>query len=602
MDRDAPGTKRQFQVLAISLFVAAAVALSAGAAVAQDVMPVPISAPVGDSAEAVFRDLIWEPVVQAKCVNCHVAGGESGHTRLVFDLDGDAAEHLQSFVDFLDDAEADAGDGHDDHAHPHGHELVLVKIQGAGHGGGAQVAPGSDDFDNMDRFLALLENETAQEEVFHDHISQPVVQAKCINCHVTGGESGHTRLVLVQATEADHEARNLQTFRDLVTAVEADGGSTYILNKIQGVAHGGGVQVAAGSDDFDNMDRFLALLEDEPQGFVARLLEALDAADTSLMFAITTPTDADTVAGDAVAVSATGAPTEAVHFAARPDDEAQDGFAYLGAAANAGAALYAWDTTAMMDGDYELAALYTEDEGDSFTADVIEVSVDNVEPAAAPDIVEDVGRKEQAVQADARHEVVTAVGVMVTLPAGALEADDRLIITVTDTPDAATVLPGDSVGTGVDIALDSGQSAFDEAVTLALPYPEGKPDGIVHGTDIPETELSLWFFDTDADAWERVAGSTVQPDADLVAADVTGTGAYGIFHAPMTMADDDGDDAMEAMTMAQRGGDGGGGCAMLPMVPPGGPPDDPTLIGLLGLATAYLLFGRRRLRHQAATG
>ena len=592
MNQDAPRTKRQFQVLAINLFVAAAVLLTASAAVAQDVMPVLISAPVGDSAEAVFRDLIWEPVVQAKCVNCHVAGGVSGHTRLVFDLDGDAAEHLQSFVDFLDDAEADPGDGH---------ELVLVKIQGAGHGGGVQVAAGSDDFDNMDRFLALLESETEAEVVFQNHISQPIVQSKCVNCHVQGGVSGHTRLVLVRSTEADHEGSNLQVFRDLVTAVEADGGSTYILNKIQGVAHGGGAQVAAGSDDFDNMDRFLALLEEEPQGFVARLLEALDDAETSLMFAITTPGDEDTVAGDAVAVSATGAPTEAVHFAYRADGDSENGFAYLGAAANRGVALYAWDTSAMMDNVYELAALYTEDREDSVTRDAMIVTLDNVEPAQTPDIVENVGSKEQAVRMDAMNEVVTADGVMVTLPGGALDADDRLKVEVMGFP-GADAAPGAAVGVGtIDIALGGGQSTFRKDVTVAIPYFEGKPDGIVHGTDIPETELSLWFFDIDADAWERVAGSTVQPDADLVAADVTAPGEYGIFHAPVMMADDD-DDAMEVMMMAQRGGDGGGGCAMLPMVPPGGPPDDPTLIGLLGLATAYLLFGRCRLRHRAATG
>ena len=119
----------------------------------------------------------------------------------------------------------------------------------------------------------------------------------------------------------------------------------------------------------------------------------------------------------------------------------------------------------------------------------------------------------------------------------------------------------------------------------------------MHGTGIPETELSLWFFDDAADAWERVAGSTVQPDADLVAADVTQPGEYGIFHAPMMMAEED-----DMMPDSGDGRGGGGGCAMLPVIPPGGPPDDPTLLGLLGLVTAYLVFGRRRLRHQAAMG
>ena len=38
-----------------------------------------------ESAAKVFRELISGPIVQAKCVACHVQGGLSGHTRLVFE-------------------------------------------------------------------------------------------------------------------------------------------------------------------------------------------------------------------------------------------------------------------------------------------------------------------------------------------------------------------------------------------------------------------------------------------------------------------------------------------------------------------------------------
>ena len=100
------------------------------------------------------------------------------------------------------------------------------------------------------------------EAVFRDHISDPVVQSKCVNCHVQGGLSGHTRLVFVsRLTAPDHETRNLQTFRDFVAVFDdAGGGGTLILNKIQGVSHGGGVQVPVGSADFVNMQSFLGLL------------------------------------------------------------------------------------------------------------------------------------------------------------------------------------------------------------------------------------------------------------------------------------------------------------------------------------------------------
>ena len=104
--------------------------------------------------------------------------------------------------------------------------------------------------------------ETA-EDIFHNHISEPIVQSRCVNCHVQGGLSGHTRLVFVRrsaASEVDYEALNLGAFENLLDDLADEGGGSYILNKIQGVSHGGGVQVPAESADFANMQRFLGLL------------------------------------------------------------------------------------------------------------------------------------------------------------------------------------------------------------------------------------------------------------------------------------------------------------------------------------------------------
>ena len=98
-------------------------------------------------------------------------------------------------------------------------------------------------------------------EVFSEHISDPVVQGKCVFCHVQGGLSGHTRLVFVsRLTSVEHEARNLQTFRNFIDGFDDGGGGAYILNKIQGVSHGGGEQVPAGSPEFADMQRFIGLL------------------------------------------------------------------------------------------------------------------------------------------------------------------------------------------------------------------------------------------------------------------------------------------------------------------------------------------------------
>ena len=112
--------------------------------------------------------------------------------------------------------------------------------------------------------------------------------------------------------------------------------------------------------------------------FVRRLLEALDDGQKSIMFGITAPDDGDVV-DDVVDVTVMGAPTDAVHFAYRLAGAADEPFTYLGAATNREAvASFAWDTLGLPDDDYELAALYTEDDGENVIYDVIEVGLDNV--------------------------------------------------------------------------------------------------------------------------------------------------------------------------------------------------------------------------------
>lgn len=105
--------------------------------------------------------------------------------------------------------------------------------------------------------------------LFSDYVSGPVVQAKCIYCHVEGGASGHTRLVLTPASVDGHEATNLAVFQNFLETVE--GGADLILNKIQGAeSHGGGVQVVAGSTDFANMESLLRALGGEVTAGLSR--------------------------------------------------------------------------------------------------------------------------------------------------------------------------------------------------------------------------------------------------------------------------------------------------------------------------------------------
>ena len=127
--------------------------------------------------------------------------------------------------------------------------------------GGAQA---SDEVRVTVRPLVGTVDPDSAAEVFRQDISAQIVQTKCATCHVANGASGHTRLVFVRAADTpDHEALNLRTFQDFLAVVADEGGGSYVLNKIQGVGHGGGVQVAPGTDEFASMQRFLGLLGEE---------------------------------------------------------------------------------------------------------------------------------------------------------------------------------------------------------------------------------------------------------------------------------------------------------------------------------------------------
>ena len=104
-----------------------------------------------------------------------------------------------------------------------------------------------------------VESGDTAEDVFRKSISEPVVQSKCINCHVSGGASGATRLVFTPATTGDHVSFNYQVFEDFFVSVP--NGAALILDKIKGVAHGGGTQVPAGSNLYADVEHFLDLLD-----------------------------------------------------------------------------------------------------------------------------------------------------------------------------------------------------------------------------------------------------------------------------------------------------------------------------------------------------
>ena len=111
--------------------------------------------------------------------------------------------------------------------------------------------------------------------IFAAHIS-PVVQRQCVNCHVAGGLAANARLIFTPAAASpDHQALNLLALTAFLA--EVDDGAAVLLNRVQGVGHGGGVQLPAGTEDHVYMAQLLAglgeTLADPPA--VANLFDAV---------------------------------------------------------------------------------------------------------------------------------------------------------------------------------------------------------------------------------------------------------------------------------------------------------------------------------------
>lgn len=93
--------------------------------------------------------------------------------------------------------------------------------------------------------------------LFESELATQVVQTRCIVCHVQGGLGRDTALVF-QRTNIASTKNNFEVFRSLVA--DRTDAVSYILSKVSGGNHVGGIQLAAGSAEYNTLSDFLSLL------------------------------------------------------------------------------------------------------------------------------------------------------------------------------------------------------------------------------------------------------------------------------------------------------------------------------------------------------
>jgi len=131
----------------------------------------------------------------------------------------------------------------------------------------AAIARGDSESQRSDLADAVFEDRPENpEQFFADNISMPIIQSKCINCHVRGGiaDARGARIIYVTNSNSDHIAINhraLVSFSNLSTFNSRDF-SDYVTSKASGrISHFGGVQLNPGSQDLRNLETYLNMIE-----------------------------------------------------------------------------------------------------------------------------------------------------------------------------------------------------------------------------------------------------------------------------------------------------------------------------------------------------
>lgn len=124
------------------------------------------------------------------------------------------------------------------------------------------------------------------------------------------------------------------------------------------------------------------------------------------------------------------------------------------------------------------------------------------------------------------------------LPAGTLPADDEIIVDMPAVAQVPGTLPSEVAASLVRLVLTSGQQALRAPFTVFFPYADVNQDGLVDGTTIDETTLSLWFFNESNGTWMRLDNAVGHPEFNAIEATVNHPGLFGILHgasAPLTV-------------------------------------------------------------------
>ncbi|MBI4245208.1 MAG: PKD domain-containing protein [Planctomycetes bacterium] len=180
-----------------------------------------------------------------------------------------------------------------------------------------------------------------------------------------------------------------------------------------------------------------------------------------------------------------------------------------------------WNVTGLTEGDYQLRAVGKDTSDNTVNSEIITVTVTQTNPDVN-DGVDNSGNREkkQKIDKDETTESSMEDYTSVEIPYGTLTQDATLTV---------TALPANPQNTteGANSSLDKfrkieleGNPTLEKSVTVTIPYDDTDNNGIVDGTNIPEKDLKLWWYNTTTGKWEKISDTEVDTTNKQVKAKV----------------------------------------------------------------------------------
>lgn len=87
------------------------------------------------------------------------------------------------------------------------------------------------------------------------------------------------------------------------------------------------------------------------------------------------------------------------------------------------------------------------------------------------------------------------------------------------------------------LEFESGPAAFKDSVTLTFSYSDSDNDGLIDGTDVPETTAEVYWMATSDTEWKKHGDIKRNPDSNVIEAKVSHFSYYAVFGSSQSSGD-----------------------------------------------------------------